>query len=209
MTCGGVNIFGDPKPNCWILGFNPEPFWSTAQEMEVARDAAAWALEDDFLFVMGGSLGKLNGYTDSVEMYSVASGECSVRPLSIYFTHIHQSLYFSVSLSTTQQREGNSAIGFFFSCRALDGRASDVLFSLLPLRSRPRERIHHRDWWVWRTQSGGEAGHRHRNVDATAYAQSSSGTTRLRSRQLPRGRRFFLIFFSLIILLQQCLFIYI
>ena len=41
--------------------------------MDIARDAAAWALEDGFLFVMGGSLGKLNGYTDSVEMYSTAS----------------------------------------------------------------------------------------------------------------------------------------
>ena len=43
--------------------------------MNVARDAAAWALEDDFLFVLGGSLGKLNGYTDSVEMYSVQANK--------------------------------------------------------------------------------------------------------------------------------------
>ena len=91
-----MNIFGDPKPNCWILGFNPEPFWSTAAEMEVARDAAAWALEDGFLFVMGGSLGKLNGYTDSVEMYSVASGElklffvlCSWMQLKYFTASIH------------------------------------------------------------------------------------------------------------------------
>jgi hypothetical protein len=30
--------------------------------------------EGNFLFVLGGSLGKLSGYTDSVEMYSVESG---------------------------------------------------------------------------------------------------------------------------------------
>ena len=30
--------------------------------------------EGNFLFVMGGSLGKFSGYTDSVEMYSVESG---------------------------------------------------------------------------------------------------------------------------------------
>jgi len=27
LACGGVNIFGDPKVDCWIMGFNPEPFW--------------------------------------------------------------------------------------------------------------------------------------------------------------------------------------
>jgi hypothetical protein len=27
IACGGVNIFGDPKADCWIMGFNPEPFW--------------------------------------------------------------------------------------------------------------------------------------------------------------------------------------
>ena len=42
--------------------------------MNVARDAAAWALDDNFLFVFGGSLGKLNGYTDSVEMYHTVTG---------------------------------------------------------------------------------------------------------------------------------------
>ena len=61
LACGGVNIFGDPKRNCWTLGFDPEPFWSEARPMLVARDAAAWALEGNFLIVLGGSLGKLNG----------------------------------------------------------------------------------------------------------------------------------------------------
>lgn len=75
LACGGVNIFGDPKKNCWILGFSPEPFWSEATDMLVARDAAAWALEGNMLMVLGGSLGKLNGYTDSVEMHNVATGE--------------------------------------------------------------------------------------------------------------------------------------
>ena len=74
LTCGGVNIFGDPKTDCWILGFDPDPFWSDAPKMNVARDAAAWALDDNFLFVFGGSLGKLNGYTDSVEMYHTVTG---------------------------------------------------------------------------------------------------------------------------------------
>jgi len=73
LACGGVNIFGDPKKHCWTLGFAEEPFWSEAPNMLVARDAAAWALEGNFLIVLGGSLGKLNGYTDSVEMHNVKS----------------------------------------------------------------------------------------------------------------------------------------
>ncbi len=43
IACGGVNIFGDPKADCWIMGFNPEPFWTEATRMNIARDAAAWA----------------------------------------------------------------------------------------------------------------------------------------------------------------------
>ena len=43
-------------------------------DMLVARDAAAWALEGDHLFVLGGVLGKLSGYTDSVEMYDLTQG---------------------------------------------------------------------------------------------------------------------------------------
>ena len=73
MACGGVNIFGDPKKHCWTLGFAEEPFWSESPNMLVARDAAAWALEGNFLIVLGGSLGKLNGYTDSVELHNVKS----------------------------------------------------------------------------------------------------------------------------------------
>ena len=70
-----MNIFGDPKTDCWILGFDTGvPKWESAPSMNVARDAAAWALEDDFLFAFGGSLGKLSGYTDSVEMYNVKTG---------------------------------------------------------------------------------------------------------------------------------------
>jgi len=75
LACGGVNIFGDPKKNCWILGFRPEPYWSPTNDMIIARDAAAWALEGNFLIVLGGSLGKLNGYTDSVEMHNVKTQE--------------------------------------------------------------------------------------------------------------------------------------
>ena len=71
LACGGVNIFGDPKKDCWLLGFSPEPNWTTATDMLVARDAAAWAMDGNLLIVLGGSLGKLNGYTDSVEIHNV------------------------------------------------------------------------------------------------------------------------------------------
>jgi len=75
MSCGGVNIFGDPKTDCWQLSLRPPPpTWKTAPSMRIARDAAAWAFEGGFLVVLGGSLGKLSGYTDSVEMFNVASG---------------------------------------------------------------------------------------------------------------------------------------
>ena len=65
LTCGGVNIFGDPKPDCWTLGFSRGRDRSASRtktpSMRVARDAAAWAFEAGFLVVLGGSLGKLNG----------------------------------------------------------------------------------------------------------------------------------------------------
>lgn len=67
MTCGGVNIFGDPKADCWTLEFERSPSgavdaaWTRSTSMEVARDAAAWAFEEGFFVVLGGSLGKLNG----------------------------------------------------------------------------------------------------------------------------------------------------
>lgn len=35
----------------------------------VPRDAAAWAAESGKLYVMGGSLGTLSGYTDNTEVY--------------------------------------------------------------------------------------------------------------------------------------------
>ncbi len=71
ITCGGVNAFGDPKADCWTLGFGSSspPRWSKSPSMHTARDAAAWAYESGTLFVLGGSLGKLSGYTDSVEAY--------------------------------------------------------------------------------------------------------------------------------------------
>ena len=80
LACGGVNIFGDPKKDCWILGFNPEPNWEKASNMLVARDAAAWAMDGNLLIVLGGSLGKLNGYTDSVEIHNVLTKEWSEGP---------------------------------------------------------------------------------------------------------------------------------
>ncbi len=72
LTCGGVNIFGDPKTDCWALEFpsngvprrdsrSSGPEWRKAASMRVARDAAAWSFEAGFLVVLGGSLGKLNG----------------------------------------------------------------------------------------------------------------------------------------------------
>ena len=65
LTCGGVNIFGDPKRDCWTLEFSSggdrSASWRKSRSMGVARDAAAWAFERGFLVVMGGSLGKLNG----------------------------------------------------------------------------------------------------------------------------------------------------
>ncbi len=64
LSCGGVNIFGDPKTDCWTLGFRrgrSEAVWTKSSSMRTARDAAAWAFEGGFLVVLGGSLGKLNG----------------------------------------------------------------------------------------------------------------------------------------------------
>ncbi|TRY67807.1 hypothetical protein TCAL_02278 [Tigriopus californicus] len=94
ITCGGVNIFGDPKSNCWILSFDPDPSWSVASPMNVARDAAAWAFEENALFVFGGSLGKLSGYTDSVEMYNINSGQWVEGPsmTSSRYSHCAVSL---------------------------------------------------------------------------------------------------------------------
>ena len=90
LACGGTNIFGDPKRNCWILGFRGRtPFWSSGPDMLLARDAAAWALEDDYLFVMGGSLGKLKGSTNDVEMYQVSRGRWVEGPSMTSARHAH------------------------------------------------------------------------------------------------------------------------
>ena len=58
----------------WSFFSGRGPSWSEGPDMMVARDAAAWALEGDHLFVLGGVLGKLSGYTDSVEMYDLNAG---------------------------------------------------------------------------------------------------------------------------------------
>ncbi len=71
MTCGGENIFGDPKTDCWALEFSRgrdrSASWRKAHSMAVARDAAAWAFESGFLVVLGGSLGKLNGWVHHLD----------------------------------------------------------------------------------------------------------------------------------------------
>ena len=58
-------------------------------DMLVARDAAAWALEGDHLFVLGGVLGKLSGYTDSVEMYDLTQGVWRTGPDMPSSRHAH------------------------------------------------------------------------------------------------------------------------
>lgn len=91
LACGGVNVFGDPKTNCWLLQFpaSGHPFWTPTQEMLVARDAAAWAVEGDYLYVMGGSLGKLSGYTSTIEYYQVSTGHWQMGPPMLSTRHGH------------------------------------------------------------------------------------------------------------------------
>lgn len=48
--------------------------------LAVPRDASAWAAEGGRLYVMGGSLGSLSGYTASVEVYEAATDSWSVGP---------------------------------------------------------------------------------------------------------------------------------
>ena len=63
---------GDPKTDCWRLLFPGEelpPVWSKISSLGIPRDAAAWAPEGGQLYVMGGSLGALSGYTDTMEIY--------------------------------------------------------------------------------------------------------------------------------------------
>ena len=90
LACGGTNIFGQPKRDCWILGFRGRtPFWSPGPDMLTARDSAAWAVEGDYLFIMGGSLGKLKGSTDSVEMFQVSTGRWVEGPSMSSHRHGH------------------------------------------------------------------------------------------------------------------------
>lgn len=77
LVCGGINFLGDPKTTCWALQLQPPPgtkdtftpSWREMEGLSVPRDAAAWAAEGGSLFVMGGSLGPLSGYTASVEVW--------------------------------------------------------------------------------------------------------------------------------------------
>ena len=52
---------------------NSSPTWERIASLAVPRDAAAWAAESGKLFVMGGSLGPLSGYTASMEVYDPVS----------------------------------------------------------------------------------------------------------------------------------------
>jgi len=76
VACGGINFLGDPKTDCWRLDFDySKPRWTAIQSLTVPRDAAAWAAEQGKLFVMGGSLGTLSGYTASTEVYDPSKDE--------------------------------------------------------------------------------------------------------------------------------------
>jgi len=76
VACGGINFLGDPKTDCWRLDFEfSKPRWTAMQSLSVPRDAAAWAAEQGKLFVMGGSLGTLSGYTASTEVYDPSKDE--------------------------------------------------------------------------------------------------------------------------------------
>jgi hypothetical protein len=48
--------------------------WAETINLSLLKCSILFLQEGNFLFVLGGSLGKLSGYTDSVEMYSVESG---------------------------------------------------------------------------------------------------------------------------------------
>merc|ERR1711881_471778 len=81
VVCGGINFLGDPKTNCWKLEFtNGEPSWNSMASLSVPRDAASCAAESGRLYVMGGSLGPLSGYTASVEVFNPQLGEWQVGP---------------------------------------------------------------------------------------------------------------------------------
>jgi hypothetical protein len=81
VACGGVNFLGDPKTDCWRLDFSfNRPRWTDMPPLGVPRDAAAWAAESGLLYVMGGNLGPLSGYTASVEVYDPEREEWRVGP---------------------------------------------------------------------------------------------------------------------------------
>eukprot|EP00096_Caligus_rogercresseyi_P014027 TRINITY_DN6579_c0_g1_i1.p1 TRINITY_DN6579_c0_g1~~TRINITY_DN6579_c0_g1_i1.p1 ORF type:complete len:1345 (+),score=240.29 TRINITY_DN6579_c0_g1_i1:73-4107(+) len=69
LACGGAGQFGDSKGDCWLLEFSPLPTWKEIQSMGIPRDSAAVAYESSKVYVLGGSLGKLNGYTDVVDVF--------------------------------------------------------------------------------------------------------------------------------------------
>lgn len=79
VACGGTNFLGDPKTDCWKMEFEfNRPRWGSMQSLSVPRDAAAWAAESGKLYVMGGSLGTLSGYTASTEVYDPTSDQWTV-----------------------------------------------------------------------------------------------------------------------------------
>jgi len=81
VACGGVNFLGDPKTDCWRLDFSfNRPRWTDMASLNVPRDAAAWAAESGLLYVMGGNLGPLSGYTASVEVYDPGTQEWKEGP---------------------------------------------------------------------------------------------------------------------------------
>ncbi|CAB4063150.1 KLHL2_3 [Lepeophtheirus salmonis] len=69
LACGGAGQYGDSKGDCWLMEFNPSPKWKETQSMKLPRDSAAVAYESNKVYVLGGSLGKLNGYTDVIDVY--------------------------------------------------------------------------------------------------------------------------------------------
>ena len=93
VACGGVNFLGDPKTDCWRLDFSfNRPRWTDMPSLNVPRDAAAWAAESGLLYVMGGNLGPLSGYTASVEVYNPSKEEWTVGHHHHHHHHHHQNL---------------------------------------------------------------------------------------------------------------------
>jgi hypothetical protein len=62
------------------------------------RDASAWAAEGGKLYVMGGSLGSLSGYTASVEVYHAATdrhGTPCLGLLGLSYLNLFRSTVYS------------------------------------------------------------------------------------------------------------------